>query len=120
MVGSQSGCFVELTRNELLESNGYLKSIICFEDARVSQTAFILRMQTIFDAYCQYTQHIFPSLILSENEQRESLISAIQEGDQDVVDLLRGDSALLDAAKKGNLSRVQKLLTQVGFNALCF
>ena len=36
-----------------------------------------------------------------------------QEGDQDVVDLLRGDSALLDAAKKGNLSRVHKLLTQV-------
>ena len=62
MVGSQSGCFVELTRNELLESNGYLKSIICFEDARVSQTAFILRMQTIFDAYSQYliyTQHIY-------------------------------------------------------------
>jgi hypothetical protein len=27
-----------------------------------------------------------------------------------VVDLLRGDSALLDAAKKGNLSRVQKLV----------
>ena len=55
---------------------------------------------------------------MSENEQRESLNPDIQEGDQDVVDLLRGDSALLDAAKKGNLSRVQKLLTQVSFNAL--
>ena len=47
---------------------------------------------------------------MSENEQRESLNPDIQEGDQDVVDLLRGDSALLDAAKKGNLSRIQKLL----------
>ena len=33
---------------------------------------------------------------------------------QDVVDLLRGDSALLDAAKKGNLSRVQKLVRNGG------
>ena len=32
------------------------------------------------------------------------------------MDLLRGDSALLDAAKKGNLSRVQKLLTKDNIN----
>ena len=37
-------------------------------------------------------------------------------GDQDVLDLLKGDSALLDAAKKGNLSRVQKLLTPENIN----
>ena len=43
----------------------------------------------------------------------------MQEGDQDVVDLLRGDSALLDAAKKGNLSRVHKLLTQVKNILIC-
>ena len=35
-----------------------------------------------------------------------------------MVDLLRGDSALLDAAKKGNLSRVHKLLTQVSLSNL--
>ena len=35
-----------------------------------------------------------------------------------MVDLLRGDSALLDAAKKGNLSRVHKLLTQVTLSNL--
>lgn len=35
-----------------------------------------------------------------------------------MVDLLRGDSALLDAAKKGNLSRVHKLLTQVNLSNL--
>ena len=40
----------------------------------------------------------------------------VKEGDQDVLDLLRGDSALLDAAKKGNLSRVQKLLTPENIN----
>ena len=34
-------------------------------------------------------------------------IDLVKECDQDVMDLLRGDSALLDAAKKGNLSRVQ-------------
>ena len=32
------------------------------------------------------------------------------------MDLLRGDSALLDAAKKGNLSRVQKLLSKENIN----
>ena len=36
-----------------------------------------------------------------------------------MVDLLRGDSALLDAAKKGNLSRVHKLLTQVKNILIC-
>ena len=38
------------------------------------------------------------------------------QGDQDVLDLLRGDSALLDAAKKGNVTRVQKLLTPDNIN----
>ncbi len=32
------------------------------------------------------------------------------------MDLLRGDSALLDAAKKGNLGRVQKLLSKENIN----
>ena len=40
----------------------------------------------------------------------------VKEGDQDVLDLLRGDSALLDAAKKGNLTRVQKLLSPENIN----
>ena len=40
----------------------------------------------------------------------------VKEGDQDVLDLLKGDSALLDSAKKGNLSRVQKLLTPENIN----
>ena len=36
---------------------------------------------------------------------------------QDVADLLRGDSALLDAAKKATIARVQKLLS--GANLRC-
>ena len=40
----------------------------------------------------------------------------VKEGDQDVLDLLKGDSALLDAAKKGNLSRAQKLLSPENIN----
>lgn len=36
--------------------------------------------------------------------------------DQEVADLLRGNSALLDAAKKGNLARVQRLLTPENIN----
>lgn len=35
----------------------------------------------------------------------------MKDQESDLADLLRGDSALLDAAKKGNLDRVKKLLT---------
>uniref|UniRef100_A0A336MN10 Poly [ADP-ribose] polymerase n=1 Tax=Culicoides sonorensis TaxID=179676 RepID=A0A336MN10_CULSO len=38
------------------------------------------------------------------------------KGDQDVADLLRGNAALLEAAKKGNLLRVQRLLTPENIN----
>ena len=40
----------------------------------------------------------------------------MKESDQDVADLLRGEAALLDASKKGNLARVQKLLTPENIN----
>lgn len=33
----------------------------------------------------------------------------VKDGDTDIQDLLRGDAALLDAAKKGCLARVKKL-----------
>lgn len=36
--------------------------------------------------------------------------------DQDIADLLRGNAALLDAAKKGNLARVKRLLTPENVN----
>lgn len=38
------------------------------------------------------------------------------KGDQDVADLLRGNAALLEAAKKGNLLRVQRLVTPENIN----
>ena len=51
-----------------------------------------------------------------KNRDGHTPLDLVKEGDQDVVDLLRGDSALLDASKKGNLSRVQKLLTTDNIN----
>lgn len=38
------------------------------------------------------------------------------KGDQDVADLLRGNVALLESAKKGNLLRVQRLITPENIN----
>lgn len=40
----------------------------------------------------------------------------MREDDHEVADLLRGNAALLDAAKKGNLARVQRLLTGENIN----
>lgn len=40
----------------------------------------------------------------------------VKESDHDVAELLRGNSALLDAAKKGNLARVQRLVTPETIN----
>lgn len=40
----------------------------------------------------------------------------VKEGDLDILDLLRGDAAVLDAAKKGNLARLQKLVTSDNIN----
>ena len=40
----------------------------------------------------------------------------IKENDQYVSDLLRGNSALLDAAIKGDLARVQRLITPENIN----
>ena len=51
-----------------------------------------------------------------KNRDGHTPMDLVKEGDQDVLDLLRGDSALLDAAKKGNLTRVQKLLTPENIN----
>ena len=51
-----------------------------------------------------------------KNRDGHTPVDLVKEGDQDVLDLLRGDSALLDAAKKGNLGRVQKLATPENVN----
>ena len=51
-----------------------------------------------------------------KNRDGHTPMDLVKEGDQDILDLLRGDSALLDAAKKGHLARVQKLLTPENIN----
>ncbi|GAB6027052.1 hypothetical protein CHUAL_013779 [Chamberlinius hualienensis] len=51
-----------------------------------------------------------------KNRDGNAPLDLVKEGDQDVADLLRGDAALLDASKKGNLARVQKLVGSDNIN----
>lgn len=51
-----------------------------------------------------------------KNRDGATPLDLVREGDQDVSDLLRGDAALLDAAKKGNLARVQRLVSTENIN----
>ncbi|XP_078717480.1 poly [ADP-ribose] polymerase tankyrase-2-like isoform X1 [Lampetra fluviatilis] len=52
-----------------------------------------------------------------KNRDGNTPLDLVKEGDTDIQDLLRGDAALLDAAKKGCLARVQKLCS--GENVNC-
>lgn len=51
-----------------------------------------------------------------KNRDGATPLDLVREGDQDVADLLRGNAALLDAAKKGNLARVQRLVSSDNIN----
>lgn len=51
-----------------------------------------------------------------KNRDGATPLDLVRDGDQDVADLLRGNSALLDAAKKGNLIRVQRLVSSDNIN----
>ncbi|KAJ8025370.1 Tankyrase-1 [Holothuria leucospilota] len=51
-----------------------------------------------------------------KNRDGQSPLDVVKEGDLDILDLLRGDAAVLDAAKKGNLARLQKLVTSDNIN----
>ncbi|XP_067002471.2 poly [ADP-ribose] polymerase tankyrase [Anabrus simplex] len=51
-----------------------------------------------------------------KNRDGATPLDLVRDGDQDVADLLRGNAALLDAAKKGNLARVQRLVTSENIN----
>ena len=51
-----------------------------------------------------------------KNRDGHTALELVREGDIDVADLLRGDEALLDAAKKGTLARVQKLAVPENLN----
>lgn len=54
--------------------------------------------------------------VTKKNRDGATPLDLVREGDQDVADLLRGNAALLDAAKKGNLARVQRLVTTENIN----
>lgn len=51
-----------------------------------------------------------------KNRDGHTPLDLVKDGDQDIIDLLIGDAALLDAAKKGNLARVMKLVTPENIN----
>nr|CAH7736018.1 unnamed protein product [Callosobruchus chinensis] len=51
-----------------------------------------------------------------KNRDGATPLDLVRDIDQDVADLLRGNAALLDAAKKGNLARVQRLVTPENIN----
>ena len=50
------------------------------------------------------------------NRDNLTCLDLVKDQEGDLSDLLRGDSALLDASKKGNLDRVKKLLTSENIN----
>ncbi|KAF7216893.1 transcript variant X1 [Nothobranchius furzeri] len=51
-----------------------------------------------------------------KNRDGNTPLDLVKDGDTDIQDLLRGDAALLDAAKKGCLARVQKLCSPENIN----
>lgn len=53
---------------------------------------------------------------LKNRDSKSALDLAMQLNDEDLIDILRGDMALLDACKKGQLTRVKKLLTDKNVN----
>ncbi|VEL22220.1 unnamed protein product [Protopolystoma xenopodis] len=51
-----------------------------------------------------------------KNRDGHMPIDLVKESDTDVSDLLRGDVAVLEAAKLGNLTKVQRLITPENIN----
>uniref|UniRef100_A0AAQ5YG20 Poly [ADP-ribose] polymerase n=1 Tax=Amphiprion ocellaris TaxID=80972 RepID=A0AAQ5YG20_AMPOC len=88
------------------------------------------KVQSNHDASCLskgsfrvFTHWINVSLILQhgadptkKNRDGNTPLDLVKDGDTDIQDLLRGDAALLDAAKKGCLARVQKLCSPDNIN----
>lgn len=51
-----------------------------------------------------------------QNRQLDTPLNLVREGDDDVAEILRGNSAILEAAKIGNLARVQRFVTPENIN----
>ncbi|XP_056386197.1 poly [ADP-ribose] polymerase tankyrase-2 isoform X3 [Hyla sarda] len=51
-----------------------------------------------------------------KNRDGNTALDLVKDGDTDIQDLLRGDAALLDAAKRGCVARVKKLCTPENVN----
>ncbi|CAH8451148.1 unnamed protein product [Schistosoma haematobium] len=53
---------------------------------------------------------------LKKNRDGHTPIDLVKDTDSDVYDLLRGDIAVLEAAKKGNLTKIKRLVTSENIN----
>ena len=51
-----------------------------------------------------------------KNRDGATPLDLVKERDSDVADLLRGESAILELAKKGNLERLRRLITSENVN----
>ena len=54
--------------------------------------------------------------VTRRNRENLTALDLVKEADGEIADLLRGDTALLDAAKKGDLDRTRKLITADNLN----
>lgn len=80
----------------------------------------IPKMHNIYSTY-MCTQHLFLCVQhgadpTKKNRDGNTPLDLVKDGDTDIQDLLRGDAALLDAAKKGCLARVKKLCSPDNVN----
>lgn len=113
-VNVKSACVCHLL--SFLPGGGY---IIYWEDWRQKECFDFMKTWVQFMLFYKYIllwpwQHGADSS--KKNRDGATPLDLVRDGDQDVADLLRGNAALLDAAKKGNLARVQRLVTSENIN----
>lgn len=97
---------------------------LCLKDSNMCQNICSIRdkmpkMQHVFSACVLntrfwYLQHGADPT--KKNRDGNTPLDLVKDGDTDIQDLLRGDAALLDAAKKGCLARVKKLCSPDNVN----
>ncbi|CAG0900598.1 unnamed protein product [Cyprideis torosa] len=58
-----------------------------------------------------YNASSYGNLDIAANSDLKTPLDVVKEGDEEVADLMRGEAALLEASKKGSVSRVKNLVT---------
>ncbi|MEQ2200844.1 hypothetical protein XENOCAPTIV_003928, partial [Xenoophorus captivus] len=122
---------------KLLLSCGADPSIVSLQGFTAAQMGNEAKVMAGFPLQCSLFKFTFPENVPTRNsdvdyrfleaakagdldtvQNRDGNIplDMVKDGDTDIQDLLRGDAALLDAAKKGCLARVQKLCSPENIN----